>query len=104
MARFLRLSLNRLLFEDASASLAEPAADALLPLILTERHAFERVANDLIVSLAGDARAQSAVRDAIRDLTAAGGLTDRVDRANRRRFRRNVSTFVLEARAFVRRN
>lgn len=104
LARFLRLSLNRLLFEDASASLAEPAADALLPLILTERHAFERVANDLIVSLAGDARAQRAVRDAIRDLTAAGGLTDRVDRANRRRFRRNVSTFVLETRAFVRRN
>jgi hypothetical protein len=104
LARFLRLSLNRLLFEDASVSLAEPAADALLPLILSERSAFERVANDLIVSLAGDERAQRAVSDAIRDLTANGGLTDRVDRANRRRFRRNVSAFVLETRAFVRKN
>ena len=104
LARFLRLSLNRLLFEDASVSLAEPAADALLPLILSERSAFERVANDLIVSLAGDERAQRAVSDAIRDLTADGGLTDRVDRANRRRFRRNVSAFVLETRAFVRKN
>jgi hypothetical protein len=104
LARFLRLSLNRLLFEDASVSLAEPAADALLPLILSERSAFERVANDLIVALAGDERAQRAVRDAIRHLTADGGLTDRVDRANRRRFRRNVSAFVLETRAFVRKN
>ena len=104
LARFLKLSLNRLLFEDASAALAEPAADALLPLMLCEREAFAAVAHELVSSLAGDARAQGKVGEALRDLTASGGLTDRVDRANKRRFRRNVSAFVLETRAFVRRN
>ena len=104
LARFLNLSLNRLLFEDASLSLAEPAADALLPLMLCEREAFEGAANALLGGLAGDARAQAKVGEALRDLTASGGLTDRVDRANKRRFRRNVSAFVLETRAFVRRN
>ena len=104
LARFLKLSLNRLLFEDASAALAEPAADALLPLMLCEREAFAAVAHELVSSLAGDARAQGKVGEALRDLTASGGLTDRVDRANKRRFRRNVSAFVMETRAFVRRN
>ena len=104
LARFLKLSLNRLLFEDASATLAEPAADALLPLMLCEREAFSSAASALVGGLAGDARAQRAVGEALRDLTAGGGLTDRVDRANRRRFRRNVAAFVLETRAFVRRN
>jgi hypothetical protein len=103
-ARFLKLSLNRLLFEDASTALAEPAADALLPLMLCEREAFAAVAHELVSSLAGDARAQGKVGEALRDLTASGGLTDRVDRANKRRFRRNVSAFVMETRAFVRRN
>ena len=104
LARFLKLSLNRLLFEDASTALAEPAADALLPLMLCEREAFAAVAHELVSSLAGDARAQGKVGEALRDLTASGGLTDRVDRANKRRFRRNVSAFVMETRAFVRRN
>ena len=31
-------------------------------------------------------------------------MTDRVDRANKRRFRRNVNAFVLDVRAFVRKN
>ena len=31
-------------------------------------------------------------------------MTDRVDRANKRRFRRNVNAFVLDVRAFVWKN
>ena len=104
LSHLMKVSIKRLLFEDASAVLAEPAADALLPLMLTEQGAFSVIAGELVDGLVGDQRAQQRVTDALRTLTTGGGLTDRVDRANKRRFRRNVSAFVLDVRAFVRRN
>jgi hypothetical protein len=44
------------------------------------------------------------VAAALQTLTTANGLTDKVDRANRRRFRRNMAKFLTETRSFVRRN
>ena len=84
--------------------LVDAAADALLPLMLVERTAFEGVAGELLATLEGDAGARNHVMGALRELTAGNGLRDRVDRANKRRFRRNVSTFLTETRSFVRHN
>ena len=58
----------------------------------------------VLATLEGDAGARNHVVAALRELTAGNGLTDRVDRANKRRFRRNVSTFLTETRSFVRHN
>ena len=104
LAHLMRTVLRRMIFEDASMDLVDAAADALLPLMLVERTAFEGVAGELLATLEGDAGARNHVMGALRELTAGNGLTDRVDRANKRRFRRNVSTFLTETRSFVRHN
>jgi hypothetical protein len=72
--------------------------------MLCEQLAFSQVADELLQGLASDTRAHAAVTAALRNLTTGGGLTDRVDRANKRRFRRNVNAFVLDVRAFVWKN
>jgi hypothetical protein len=100
----MRVVLNRLIFEDASMDLAESAADALLPLMHCERVAFEDVARELLGRLSGNQGAMEHVSRALTELTTGGGLTDRVDRANKRRFRRNVAKFLTETRGFVRHN
>ena len=104
LAYFMRVVLNRLIFEDATVHLAECAADALLPLIAAERDAYANIADALVASVAGDEGAKRAVAEALGELTTGGGLTDKVDRANRRRFRRNMGTFLTRVRSFVRRN
>ena len=104
LAYFMRVVLNRLIFEDATVHLAECAADALLPLIAAERDAYAKIAEALVASVAGDEGAKRAVAEALGELTTGGGLTDKVDRANRRRFRRNMGTFLTRVRSFVRRN
>lgn len=104
LARLMRTTLSRMIFEDAGMDLVDAAADALLPLMLVERAAFEGVAGELLAKLEGDAGAQARVAGALRELTTGNGLTDRVDRANKRRFRRNMSTFLTETRSFVRHN
>ena len=104
LARLMRTTLSRMIFEDAGMDLVDAAADALLPLMLVERAAFEGVAGELLAKLEGDAGAQARVVGALRELTTGNGLTDRVDRANKRRFRRNMSTFLTETRSFVRHN
>ena len=104
LAHLMRTVLRRMIFEDPSMALVDAAADALLPLMLVERTAFEGVAGELLATLEGDAGARNHVMGALRELTAGNGLTDRVDRANKRRFRRNVSTFLTETRSFVRHN
>ena len=104
LARLMRTTLSRMIFEDAGMDLVDAAADALLPLMLVERAAFEGVAGELLAKLEGDAGAQARVMGALRELTTGNGLTDRVDRANKRRFRRNMSTFLTETRSFVRHN
>ena len=102
LAHLMRVVLNRLIFEDASMDLVEAAADALLPLMMCERGAFERTAQELLAGLSGNAGAQQHVAGSLHALTTANGLTDKVDRANRRRFRRNMSKFLMETRGFVR--
>jgi hypothetical protein len=104
LAHLMRLVLNRLIFEDASMDLVESAADALLPLMMCERGAFEATARELLAGLAGNAGAQQHVAAALHALTTANGLTGQVDRANRRRFRRNMAKFLTETRSFVRHN
>ena len=104
LAHLMRVVLNRLIFEDASMDLAESAADALLPLMHCERVAFEDVARELLGRLSGNQGAMEHVSRALTELTTGGGLTDRVDRSNKRRFRRNVAKFLTETRGFVRHN
>ena len=103
LAHLMRVVLNRLIFEDASMELSEAAADALLPLMMCERDAFRRTAEELLAGLSGNAGAQQHVAAALHELTTGNGLTDKVDRANRRRFRRNMGKFLTDTRSFVRR-
>ena len=103
LAHLMRVVLNRLIFEDASMELSEAAADALLPLMTCERDAFRRTAEELLAGLSGNAGAQQHVAAALHELTTGNGLTNKVDRANRRRFRRNMGAFLTDTRSFVRR-
>ena len=57
----MRTTLSRMIFEDAGMDLVDAAADALLPLMLVERAAFEGVAGELLAKLEGDAGAQARV-------------------------------------------
>ena len=86
LAHLMRVVLNRLIFEDASMELSEAAADALLPLMTCERDAFRRTAEELLAGLSGNAGAQQHVAAALHELTTGNGLTNKVDRANGRRF------------------
>ena len=51
LAHLMRVVLNRLIFEDASMDLVESAADALLPLVMCERGAFQGTAQELLATL-----------------------------------------------------
>ena len=65
LARLMRTTLSRMIFEDAGMNLVDAAADALLPLMLVERAAFEGVAGELLAKLEGDAGAQARVAGAL---------------------------------------
>jgi hypothetical protein len=103
LAHLMRVLLQRLIYEEAVFDLVDEAADALLPIIMYERQAFESIANAIASSVATEPRASELVRNAFVALMSANGLTSGVDRMNKRRFRRNLGDFLTLIRGLVRR-
>ena len=94
---------HRLIYEEAVFDLVDEAADALLPIILHERRAFENLASSLITTASNEPRSAELVQTAFVGLTTANNLSEGVDRMNKRRFRRNLADFLVVARGVLRR-
>ena len=102
LGHLMRVLFQRLVFEEAVFDLVDEAADALLPIILYERQAYESLAQTLMASVSADARSVELMSNAFTQLTSANGLTQGVDRMNKRRFRRNLAEFLTVTRGVVR--
>ncbi|CAL0301805.1 unnamed protein product [Lupinus luteus] len=101
LSRFLRSLLQLLLFEDYSSDLTSVAADALLPLILCEQGLYQRLGNELIERQANPTL-KSRLANALHTLTSANQLSSSLNRINYQRFRKNLSSFLVEVRGFLR--
>ncbi|OMO96138.1 Armadillo-type [Corchorus olitorius] len=100
-SRFLRSLLQLLLFEDYSPDLVGAAADALLPLILCEQGLYQRLGNELIERQTNPTL-KSRLANALHSLTSANHLSSTLDRVNYQRFRKNLNSFLIEVRGFLR--
>lgn len=103
LAHLMRLLFQRLVYEEAVFDLVDEAADALLPIILHERQAFETLASSFLAAVADEPQSVTLVQNAFVALTSANNLTEGVDRINKRRFRRNLADFLVVARGVLRR-
>ncbi|XP_028770687.1 LOW QUALITY PROTEIN: exportin-4 [Neltuma alba] len=101
LSLFLRSLLQLLLFEDYSSDLISAAADALLPLILCEQGLYQRLGNELIERQSSP-RLRSRLANALHTLTSANQLSSSLDRMNYQRFRKNLNSFLIEVRGFLR--
>ncbi|MED6185123.1 hypothetical protein PIB30_053962 [Stylosanthes scabra] len=101
LSRFLRSLLQFLLFEDYSSDLTSVAADALLPLILCEQSLYQKLGNDLIERQTNPTL-KSRLANALHALTTANQLSSSLDRINSQRFRKNLTSFLIEVRGFLR--
>ncbi|CAI8615607.1 unnamed protein product [Vicia faba] len=100
LSRFLRSLLQLLFFEDYSSDLISVAADALFPLILCEKGLYQRLGNELIERQA-DPNLRSRLVNALQSLTSANQLSFSLDRINYQRFRKNLNSFLVEVRGFL---
>ncbi|KAK5813731.1 uncharacterized protein LOC108469923 isoform X1 [Gossypium arboreum] len=100
-SQFLRSLLQLLLFEDYSPDLVSAAADALLPLILCEQGLYQKLGNELIERQTNPAL-KSRLANALHSLTSSNHLASRLDRVNYQRFRKNLNSFLVEVRGFLR--
>ncbi|XWS58409.1 hypothetical protein CRYUN_Cryun08bG0031600 [Craigia yunnanensis] len=100
-SRFLRSLLQLLLFEDYSPDLVSAAADALLPLIFSEQGLYQRLGNELIERQA-NSTLKSRLANALHSLTSSNHLSSTLDRVNYQRFRKNLNSFLIEVRGFLR--
>ncbi|KAG0575366.1 hypothetical protein KC19_VG340300 [Ceratodon purpureus] len=98
---FLRSVMQFLLFDDYSNELVEPAADALLPLVLCNTALYQRLALELLKGQ-HNALLQSRLATAFHVLLNANQVTSSLDRQNRRRFRENLYAFLSDVRGFLR--
>lgn len=101
LAHFLRSLMQYLLFEDYSNELVDPAADAVLPLILCNTTLYQRLAQDFLEGQ-HNVILQSRLTAAFHMLISGNQVTSSLDRANRRRFRENLYIFLAEVRGFLR--
>jgi hypothetical protein len=101
LAHFLRALLHILLFEDYSSDIVEPAAGALLPLILCEHALYQKLGHELLAGQS-DADMQNRLATALHTLLASNGVGLGLDRMNRRKFRQNLQVFLAEVRSFLR--
>ncbi|KAL6501830.1 hypothetical protein OROGR_026963 [Orobanche gracilis] len=101
LSRFLRSLLQLLLFEDYSADLVGPAAESLLPLILCEQSTYQSLANELIERQKNPAF-RSRLTNAFYALTTSNNLSTALDRLNHQKFRKNLYSFLIEVRGFLR--
>ncbi|KAF8017869.1 hypothetical protein BT93_H2928 [Corymbia citriodora subsp. variegata] len=100
-SRFLRKTLQLLLFEDYSPDLVGAAADALFPLILCEQGLYQKLGNELIERQANQTF-KSRLTNALQSLTSSNQLSCTLDRMNYQRFRKNLTNFLIEVRGFLR--
>ncbi|XP_073222113.1 uncharacterized protein [Cicer arietinum] len=100
LSRFLRSLLQLLFFEDYSSDLISVAADALLPLILCEQSLYQRLGNELIERQTNP-NLKSRLANALHSLTSANQLSSSLDRINYQRFRKNLNSFLVEVRGFL---
>ncbi|KAK2419303.1 exportin-4 protein [Trifolium repens] len=100
LSRFLRSLLQLLFFEDYSSDLISVAADALLPLILCEKDLYQRLGNELIERQA-DPNLRSRLANALQSLTSTNQLSFSLDRINYQRFRKNLNSFLVDVRGFL---
>ena len=98
---------RRLLLEDTPLDLVELAADALLPLLMSEPATYQALAASLAAAQL-DPAAQQRVAGALAGVLAGqqlqgapGGTPDR-GRANKRLFRQALSSMVTDVRGLVR--
>ncbi|XP_073158975.1 uncharacterized protein [Henckelia pumila] len=101
LSRFLRSLLQLLLFEDYSADLVGSAADALFPLILCEQNVYQKLANELLERQATQTL-RARLTNAFQSLTSSNNLSLTLDRVNYQRFRKNLHSFLLSVRGFLR--
>ncbi|KAL8533351.1 hypothetical protein ACS0TY_009659 [Phlomoides rotata] len=101
LGRFLRSLLQLLLFEEYSADLVGPAADALLPLLLCEQSVYQKLVNELI-ERQPNPNFKSRLTNAVQSLTTSNHLSSTLDRINYQRFRKNLHSFLLQVRGFLR--
>lgn len=101
LAHFLRALLHLLLFEDYSSDILEPAANALLPLILCEQALYQKLGQELLTGQS-DAEMQNRLASALHTLLSNNGVGTTLDRANRRKFRQNLQAFLTDVRSFLR--
>ncbi|KAL8130523.1 hypothetical protein V2J09_019678 [Rumex salicifolius] len=101
LSRSLSSLLQFLLFEDYSSEIVSEAADALLPLILSEQALFQRLGHELIERQT-DPGLKTRLANALHMLTTENQLTSALDRINYQRFRKNLRKFLIEVRGFLR--
>ncbi|EFJ09353.1 hypothetical protein SELMODRAFT_129863 [Selaginella moellendorffii] len=101
LSHFLKLLMHFLLFEDYSNDLVEPAADALLPLILCNTALFEKLKQEL-VQRHQDVESQERVSTAFHSLSRGIEIASTIDRSIRRKFRSNLFVFLNDLRGFLR--
>ncbi|KAI3470688.1 hypothetical protein Pfo_027351 [Paulownia fortunei] len=101
LSRFLRSLLQLLLFEDYSTDLVSSAADALLPLILCEQSVYQNLANELIETQLNPTF-RSRLTNALQSLITSNNLSSTLDRINYQIFRKNLHSFLIEVRGFLR--
>ncbi|KAL2549192.1 hypothetical protein Fot_10722 [Forsythia ovata] len=101
LGRFLRSLLHLLLFEDYCNDLVSSAADALFPLILCEQSVYQNLVNELLERQAYQ-MFRLRLTNALQSLTNSNNLSTTLDRVNFQRFRKNLHSFLIEVRGFLR--
>ncbi|CAA3016496.1 exportin-4 isoform X2 [Olea europaea subsp. europaea] len=101
LSRFLCSLLQLLLFEDYSMDLVSSAADALFPLILCEQSVYQNLVNELIERQTNQ-MFRLRLTNALQSLTNSNNLSTTLDRVNFQRFRKNLHSFLIEVRGFLR--
>ncbi|KAL5225000.1 hypothetical protein ABZP36_011639 [Zizania latifolia] len=99
-SHFLRLMLQLLLFNDFRMELAGSAADAFLPLLLCEHELYQRLVQEF-VEKQQNPTVKSRLAMAFHNLTNSNNLSSSLDRPNRRRFRKNLRTFLRDVAGFM---
>eukprot|EP00850_Spirogloea_muscicola_P004362 SM000018S03727 [mRNA] locus=s18:1138348:1145815:+ [translate_table: standard] len=100
LSHFLNALLHFLLFQDYSSELTEPAADALLALILCDYDMHKGLASKMLEHQ-GDPALCHRLALAFDSLFNASSLTLTMSRADCRKFRHNVRLFLSDVRGFM---
>ena len=103
LQKFLKLIFEMFLFQSFDMDLLEAASDAFFALICYRHSIYTSLVQELLVSQA-ESKYKVRSEAAFASLLAAnGGVQPVYDRVNKSKFRKNLSFFLMEVRAFFRR-